>query len=171
MTTQDDPGSHILSQNITIPAASSALFTAHVYVNNSRAPDEAFATAASLDYTVEPNQQFRIDVMTTASVLTDMGAGVLSNIYKTNVGDAPVSGYTLVSADLSAFAGQTVRLRIAEVDNKGCISTGVDAVSIISAPLAAVPALVVPTLDDRNLLLLGLFLVAAAYLIQRKRKL
>jgi hypothetical protein len=43
-------------------------------------------------------------------------------------------GPTTYTADLSPFAGQTVRLRFAEVDNIGEFNAGVDAISIQSTP-------------------------------------
>ena len=43
-------------------------------------------------------------------------------------------GPTQLSADLTPFAGQTVRLRIANAVNDGVFNTGVDAVSITSTP-------------------------------------
>jgi hypothetical protein len=165
MTTQSGPGSHILSQNITVPAAVTALFTARLYVNNGGG---AFVTPASLDYTVTPNQQFRIDVMTTGSAITDMGAGVLANLYRTNAGDPAISGYNVVSADLSAYAGQTVRLRIAEVDNQGCISTGIDAVSIQSG--AGIGVTPVPTLSQYALLALAALLLVLGTAAARRRR-
>jgi len=157
MTAQSGGGSHILSQNITIPAGAAAKFSAMVYVNNAAA---AFSTPATLDYTVNPNQQFRIDVMTTASPLTDMGAGILLNVYQTKVGDPLVSGYVTVTADLSAFAGQTVRLRFAEADNQLYLSAGVDVVSVQTGS-TAVPTLSQYALFALAALLLGLGIVAA----------
>ena len=157
MSGQTGGGSHILSQNITIPAGVSAKFSAQVYVNNAAG---AFSTPATLDFTVNPNQQFRIDVMTTASPLTDMGAGILFNVYQTKVGDPLVSGYQTVTADLSAFAGQTVRLRFAEVDNQLYLSAGVDVVSIQTGS-TAVPTLSQYALFALAALLLGLGIVAA----------
>jgi hypothetical protein len=46
---------------------------------------------------------------------------------------------TVVSADLSAFAGQTVRLRIANVVQEGFMQVGVDDVAIASAPVPPAP--------------------------------
>jgi hypothetical protein len=159
MSSQTGPGSHILYQNISVPGGSPAKFFAMVYVNNQGG---AFATPASLDYTVSPNQQARIDIMTTGSAITDVGAGVLLNLYQTNVGDPLVSGYTNISVDLTPFAGQTVRLRIAEVDNTGNFAFGVDAVSVIStAPI--------PTLSDWALIGLGLAVLVIGFVAVRRR--
>ena len=42
---------------------------------------------------------------------------------------------TPVSVDLTPFAGQTVRLRLAEVDNRFFFNAGADAISISSVPI------------------------------------
>jgi hypothetical protein len=158
MSSQTAPGSHILYQNVTIPPGA-AQFFAKVYVNNQAG---AFATPASLDYTITPNQQARIDLMTTGSATTDVGAGVLVNLYQTKVGDPLVSGYTSISADVTAFSGQTVRLRIAEVDNQSNFAFGVDGVSIISSGP-------IPTLSDWALVALGLMVLMIGVVAVRRR--
>lgn len=137
-----------------------ATFSAHVYVNNSAG---AFSTPASLDYTVTPNQQARIDIMTTGSAITDVGAGVPLNLYRTN-GDPLVSGYTSISADLTQFAGQTLRLRIAEADNQTYFSLGVDGVSV-SATLTSP----IPTLSDWALIGLGLAVLVIGFVAVHRR--
>ena len=158
MSSQGGPGSHILYQNVTIPPGAAA-FSAKVYVNNQAG---AFATPASLDYTIAPNQQARIDLMTTGSAITDVGAGVLVNLYQTKVGDPLVSGYTSISADVTAFSGQTVRLRIAEVDNQSFFNFGVDAVSILSSGA-------IPTLSDWSLIGLGFAVLLVGFVAVRRR--
>jgi hypothetical protein len=157
MTVQSGPGSHIISQNVAIPANFSAKFFAKVYQTTS-----AFVTPASLDYTVAPNQQARIDIMTTGSPLTDMGAGILLNVYQTKVGDPGTTGYNNVSADLTPYAGQTVRIRIAEVDTQGCFSFGVDGVSVISGSA-------IPTLSEWALIGLGMAVLAIGVVAVRRR--
>jgi IPTL-CTERM motif len=161
MSSQGGAGSHILSQNITIPASSSSRFSARIYINNNAAGG-TFSSPNSLDYTVTPNQQFRIDIMTTGSALTDVGAGVLRNLYQTKPGDPAVSGYTTISADVSSFAGQTVRLRIAEADNQGNMTVGVDQVSID----AAAP---VPTLSEWAMGALGIVVLIAGFFALRRK--
>lgn len=159
MSSQGGAGSHILSQNITIPASSSARFSARIYINNNIG---TFSSPNSLDYTVTPNQQFRIDIMTTGSALTDVGAGVLRSLYQTKPGDPAVSGYNAISADVSAFAGQTVRLRIAEADNQGNLTVGVDQVSVD----AAAP---VPTLSEWAMVALGMVVLIVAFFALRRK--
>jgi hypothetical protein len=159
MSSQGGPGSHIIYQNVTIPAGASTRLSAALYVNNQTG---AFATPNSLDYTVAPNQQARIDIMTTASATTDVGSGVLLNVFQTKVGDPLVSGYAAISADLTPFAGQTVRLRIAEVDTQGFFSLGVDQVSID----AATP---VPTTSEYALIAMGVVVLLAGFASLRSR--
>ena len=159
MSSQGGPGSHILYQNITLPTGASARFSATVYVNNQGA---AFSTPNTLDYTVTPNQQARIDIMSTGSAVTDVGAGVLLNLYQTKVGDPLVSGYTAISADLTPFAGQTVRLRIAEADTQGFFNFGIDQVSVD----ANTP---VPTLSDWMLIAMGLIVLILGFTSLRRR--
>ena len=61
-------------------------------------------------------------------------ADILSTVYRTEAKGRPKDTLSLAptwfSADLSAFAGQTVRLRIAAVANQELLTAGVDAVSI-----------------------------------------
>jgi hypothetical protein len=163
MSSQFGPGSHVLYQDVAIPAGATATLRVQVYVNN---PVGTFATPASLDYSVIPNQQARIDIMDPVAAVTDMGAGILLNVYRTAVGDPAVSGYTAVVAGLSAFAGRTIRLRIAEVDNQGVFYLGVDAVSIDATTLAPTE---VPTLSDAALVALALLMVVLGIGAMRRR--
>lgn len=159
MTVQSGPGSHIISQNVAIPAGFPAKLFARVFQDNTTG---TYVTPATLDYTAGSNQQARIDIMTTSSAITDVGAGVLLNVYQTKVGDPAVAGYNIVSSDLTGFAGQTVRIRIVEVDTNGCFSFGADGVSIISsAPI--------PTLSDLALVGLGLVVLMIGVVAVRRR--
>jgi len=67
----------------------------------------------------------------------------LMNVFQTNVGDPLVSGYTLVSRDvtslLNAHLGQTLRLRFAEVDNVFIFQFGVDNVALDVGASQTVP--------------------------------
>jgi hypothetical protein len=132
---QGGPGSHILYQDVTIPSGATATLNLLLWYANTAAD---FFNPATLDYMVTPNQQFRIDIMSPAAPLDDMGAGILLNVYATLPGDPLSIGYTPVTANLDAFAGQTVRLRFAEVDNQFFFTVGVDAVSVQAEPI--VPA-------------------------------
>jgi hypothetical protein len=50
-----------------------------------------------------------------------------------------VIGWTHLTADLTPFAGETVRIRIADVGGDRYLGVGVDDVSVTSTPLPAAP--------------------------------
>jgi hypothetical protein len=77
------------------------------------------------------NEQYRIDVMKRTAPLTSIDpADVLINVFRTRPGDPQVMDPTKLTADLTPFAGQTVRLRFAEVDNNGVLNASTDDVRI-----------------------------------------
>jgi len=130
ITDQDSQGTHILYQDVVLPADRHATLRATIYLRNLAA-DYAIAPTAGLAHDGgEANQQFRVDVMDPTAPLTDVGAGVLLNVYQTDPGDPLETGYIQLTADLTPFAGQTVRIRFAEVDNQLFLHAGVDAVDV-----------------------------------------
>jgi hypothetical protein len=66
-------------------------------------------------------------------------ADILRTIFQTSPGDPRERKPTRLTADLSQFAGQTVRLRIANAVHEEFFNAGVDAVSISSTPPQASP--------------------------------
>jgi hypothetical protein len=71
------PGSHLLYQNIAVPATGgSCPSTSSSTTRMVRFGPES----GDLDFNVFPNQA-RVDIMTTASPVDDVGAGVLQNVY------------------------------------------------------------------------------------------
>jgi hypothetical protein len=87
-----------------------------------------FSSPSSLDYYLEaPNQQFRVELLDAAAPVTSMAAKhVLVTIFQTAPGDRAKLRPHEVTVDLSRWAGQSVRLRIAQVDNRGPLRAGVD---------------------------------------------
>jgi hypothetical protein len=80
------------------------------------------------------NQQFRIDVIRPEAPLESLDpADILSTVFATKLGDGLKMTPTKLTADLSAFAGQTVRIRIAVAVTKEVLNAGVDAVSVTSS--------------------------------------
>ena len=136
MTTQSERGSHLLYQDVTIPAtASKVTLSFDLFISSS----VGFSTPPSLDYLVKPNTQVRVDVMDPAAPVFDAGSGVLANVYQTKLGDVKYSPYQTFISDLTPFVGRTVRLRFAQVDNVDCFNAGVDnvAINVTSCPSAA----------------------------------
>lgn len=127
---QDGPTMHILYQDIMIPAKYSAAFTATIYLNNENitfvnAPNDGLSILG------EANQQFRIDVMDPSAPVDDVGAGVLQNLYQTVPADSLTPTKTVtVTADLSGFAGETIRLRFAEAGNQFYFQAQIDSVQV-----------------------------------------
>ena len=87
-----------------------------------------FSSPATLAYdTPEANQQFRIDLLRPSAPIDSVAKGdVLVNVFRTSPGDPVRRQPTEAHIDVSAWAGQTVRLRLATTDNQGPLRVGVD---------------------------------------------
>lgn len=82
----------------------------------------------------QQNQQFRIDVIKPEAPLESLDpADILHTVFATKRGEPQHMAPTKMTADLSAFAGQTVRIRIATAVTEEVLNAGVDAVSIASS--------------------------------------
>jgi hypothetical protein len=128
MTDQDGPGLHIVYQDVTVGTNEELQFD--LYLGNLAG---AYFAPNTFSFVGEPNQQFRVDIMDPSAPIDDLGAGVLANVYQTQPGDPAESGYQRIAYNLSAFNGQTVRIRFAEVDNLFFFHAGVDNVTIAKA--------------------------------------
>lgn len=83
----------------------------------------------------QENQQFRIDVLRPDAPIESLNpADILRTVFATKPGDRPTMAPRKLTANLSAFAGQTVRLRVANTVTEEVFNAGVDAVSIASGP-------------------------------------
>lgn len=140
MSDAEGPGSHVVYQDFMQDVAvASAVLSFDVYVN-SEAGD--FWTPSHLDFaTGALNQQGRIDLLLAGAdpfslAMTD----VLLNLHQTATGSPAESGYTTVTVDvtalLNAHLGETLRLRVAEVDNVSTLLYGVDNIALV---VSAVP--------------------------------
>jgi hypothetical protein len=88
------------------------------------------------------NQQYRIDVMRPEAALESIAPGdVLRTLLQTRKGDPATMAPARLSADLSPFAGQTVRLRFTVAAHEETLNGGVDAVAVESAPPGQLPPL------------------------------
>jgi len=135
MTDAQGPGSHVLYQDFLVDAGTGPRFLKFSLFLNS---DTDFRTPSSLDFaTAALNQQARVDIMTTSpNAFSVAGGDVLMNVFQTQTGDPLTSGYTPFMIDvtslLQAHAGQTLRLRFAEVDNVSFMNFGVDDVGFVT---------------------------------------
>jgi hypothetical protein len=127
-TTQGGPGSHLLFQDVALePGAQHQLTFSLGYQSSA-----GFQTPGTLRHDQGPNQQFRMDVVDPAAVdkRSLAAADVLKPVFRTEAGTATTRASATVTADLSAFAGRTVRLRFAEADNLGNFYVTIDRVAI-----------------------------------------
>ena len=137
MSDADAPGSHVLYQDF-VATADAVRLNFDLYIGN-RGPEFVTLPTLSFDGNVAPfNQQVRVDLVSVAADPFSVAAGdVLQNLYQSQPGDPLESGYTTVSVDVSAvmatYAGQTVRLRFAEVDSLP-LQMGIDNVNIAAVP-------------------------------------
>lgn len=133
ITAQGGPGARFLYQDVALEPGYSHVLTLIAYYQSIAAlvtPEPNVLSAAG-----EPNQQYRIDVIKpTAPIDTLEPADILATVLQTETGDPETMAAKTMTADLTAFGGQTVRLRFSEVDNKGFFNAGVDAVSISGPP-------------------------------------
>ena len=125
MTDQFGPGTHVLYQDVTVPAGARLSFD--VFIANRAG---IFWTPASLSFNVVPNQQARVDIVTTTSSVLDVGPAVIANLFRTDVGDTVVSGYETVTTSLASLAGRRVRIRFGQVETVYFFQTGIDNVSL-----------------------------------------
>jgi len=129
VTDQSGGGSRFLYQNVALEPGLAQNLSLDVYYN-SQAPI-AHPSPDSLDSSGAANQQYRVDVMKPTAPLTSLNpADILLTVFRTATGDPQVLAPTIKTADLSPFAGQTVRLRFVEVDNQFYFNASTDAVSI-----------------------------------------
>ncbi len=112
MTNPTGPGVRTLYQDVTISAAASVRLTWVDMLRNHGS-----------DY-VDPGQEFRVEVRDPAD------NSLLAPIFSTNPGDAAFQECTPRCADLSAFAGQTIRLAFEVEDSLFYFNVHVDDVCI-----------------------------------------
>lgn len=90
------------------------------------------ASPASLEFDgCEANQQFRVELMDPAAPADSTAAkDVLATMFKTSPGDPSRLVPRTITFDLSRWAGKRVRIRFAQVDNRGPLRAGVDDVRL-----------------------------------------
>jgi hypothetical protein len=141
VTDELNPDTLILYQDVALEPAHSHQLSLLAYYDsydpiavptpNTLSVDDEVLTGPS---GVQPNQQFRIDVMKPEAPLESVDPNdILRTVFATRLHAPRSMGPTRLTADLSAFAGQTVRLRVAVAAHEEIFNAGVDAVSISTA--------------------------------------
>jgi hypothetical protein len=133
----------ILAQTFALPTASSLNLSLYLFYESVTptlvpAPDTLFVKPSG----GEPggNQQVRVDLLKANAPLESISPNdILATLYASPPDGPGVLGPTLLSADLSQFAGQNVTLRIANATSDGEMEVGVGAVTLTATPLPPVP--------------------------------
>jgi D-alanyl-D-alanine carboxypeptidase len=122
VTDSNGPGTRILYRDLRLDGR----FTLRLTV--FYAGTAPFSSPATLAHDIpEANQQFRIDLVARSAPIDSVAKGdVLANIFGTSPGDPVRRQPTEVRVDVSAWAGQPVRLRLAGINNRGPLRVGVD---------------------------------------------
>jgi hypothetical protein len=122
VTDMNGPGTRILYRDVKLVGR----FMLHLTVFYAGVGD--LSSPATLAYDdPEANQQFRIDLVAPSAPIDSVKLGdVLGNVFATSPADPQGRAPTAVSVDVSRWAGQTVRLRLAGTDNRGPLRVGVD---------------------------------------------
>ena len=143
VTDEVEPDTLILYQDVTLPPGNDYQLSLIAYYDSYKpiaipTPDTLSVGDEALrlpNGQFQKNQQFRIDVMRPEAPLESLDpADILHTVFATKLGDRPTMAPRKLTANLSAFAGQTVRLRIANTVTEEVFNAGVDAVSIPSVP-------------------------------------
>jgi D-alanyl-D-alanine carboxypeptidase len=126
VTDMNGPGTRILYRDLRLEGRFS--LQASVFYTGAG----PFSSPASLAYdSPEANEQFRIDLVRPSAPIDSVAKGdVLVNVFHTSPGDPARRPPTEVRVDVSAWAGQTVRLRLAGTDNQGPLRVGVDNIRV-----------------------------------------
>ena len=131
VTNQGDPSAQILSQVVKLRDNRRHKLSFQLAYSNS---NEVFQTPGSLRVAGE-NQQFRMDVMKPGAPIRSVkGKHVLEHVYRTDEGDPNLRGYGRVTANLTPYAGEEVRLRFAVVVTESVLNAGIDAVKVRTRP-------------------------------------
>jgi CubicO group peptidase (beta-lactamase class C family) len=122
VTDANGPGTRILYRDLRLEGR----FTLQLTV--FYAGTDPFSSPPTLAHDApEANQQFRIDLIRPSAPIDSVAkSDVLVNVFHTSPGDPARRQPTEVRMDVSAWGGQTVRLRLAEADNQGPLGAGVD---------------------------------------------
>ena len=128
------PGMKLMYRDITLEGPMMLELTVF-YVNGIdglSGYSSPFAAPGRLAITAGPNQQFRIDILAPTAAADSMEDADLRGTVFVTGSDAPARrGPTPVRYDLSPWAGQTVRLRIATASNQSPLRAGIDNVRLI----------------------------------------
>jgi D-alanyl-D-alanine carboxypeptidase len=135
VTDMNGPGSRILYRDVKLDGRCMLhlmVFYVNGVDNGLSGYSSSFASPKTLATNAGPNQQFRIDLVSTSAPVESVAEGdVLANIFQTSPADPNRKPPTAITFDLSRWSGQTVRIRLASADNQGPLRAGVDNIRLV----------------------------------------
>jgi hypothetical protein len=143
ITDEINPDTVILYQDINLKSGYDHRLSLFAYYSSQDPIAVPTPDTLSVDEEVlagRTNQQYRIDVMRPDAPVDSIDpAATLRTLFRTQRGAPRTMPPTRLTADLSAFAGQTVRLRIAVAAHEETLNGAVDDVAVLSAPPGQLP--------------------------------
>ncbi|HVQ59018.1 MAG TPA: hypothetical protein VMS60_08945 [Solirubrobacterales bacterium] len=134
ISAQDGPGTHVLYQDVALEPGFKHQLSMFVYYKSAANLVTPSPNTLSSGFP-PPNQQYRVDVMKPTAPLESVAPGdILATVFATQTGGPLEMAPTVLTTDLTPFAGQTVRLRLVEVDNQLFLWGGADGIAIQSTP-------------------------------------
>lgn len=129
VTDMTAPGARILYRDVKLDGPMKLQLT--LFYNNAG----ELSSPTSLDFDgCEANQQFRVELMDPSGPADSTATKhVLAMIFKTQPGDPDTLAPRTITFDLSQWAGRKVRIRFAEIDNRGPLRAGIDDVRLTRA--------------------------------------
>jgi hypothetical protein len=151
VTDEYNPDTVVLYQDVTLRPdydhrlSLIAFYNSHKRMGSNQAIAVPSPDTLSVDDEVlggQANQQYRIDVMRPEAAIESIDpADILRTLLQSKPGAPEELQPTRLTADLSAFAGQTVRIRVAVAAHEETFNAGIDAVAVESAPPGQLPPL------------------------------
>jgi hypothetical protein len=143
ITDEVNPDTLILYQDINLRAGYDHRLSLFAYYSSQDPIAVPTPDTLSVDEEVlggQANQQYRIDVIRPDAPLDSLDpAATLRTLFRTQRGAPKTMLPTPLTADLSAFAGQTVRLRVAVAAHEETLNGAIDDVAVLSAPPGQLP--------------------------------
>jgi hypothetical protein len=161
VTEYNGTDTNILSQELQLPSASNIALSLYLFYESSvplvvPSPNTLFVTPKPEGTSIPQNQQVRVDILKPNSPPESVSPNdILATPYASQTGGPEKLDPTLITTDLSAFAGQTVRLRIATAREDGAMEAGVANVSLATTPIALPQPIAEPILQPLTALIPG----------------
>jgi len=151
-TSQNGPGSSFLTQTFEVQSGTNKIYADITVINNAA----DYHTPNTLDYTVNPNQQARFDILRPGASLTTMDpADIIATGFQTLPGDPTTQAWRTVEIDatgqLAAYVGQNVIFRFSQVDNQSFFNLAIDNVNVGASQIAQILSVLASATAQQNL--------------------